>query len=279
MASGTSDLARPESGTRETRISGLKTRWIRRGERRGEDLPILVLHGWGAHLEAIESIVLALEGETEVLALDLPGFGASEPPRETWGSEDYARFVLAFLDAQEIDRCHVVGHSFGGRVAVWLANLEPGRFGRLVLCDASGLRPRRGARYYWRVGLAKVGRAIGLLGPPGRRLQDRIRRGVASSDYLAAPESMRGTIRRVLGEDLSDQLSSVSLPVLLVWGEADEDTPLWMGHRMEELILDSGLVVLPGAGHYSYADSPGRFTQVSRHFLCHQPREVAKDSR
>ena len=107
----------------------------------------------------------------------------------------------------------------------------------------------------------------------------RIRRRVASEDWLNAPEALRATFRLVLAEDLSPHLEQIAAPVLLVWGDGDEDTPLWMGHRMEELIPDSGLVVLPGAGHYSYADSPGRFAQVSRHFLCHQPREVAKDSR
>ena len=60
-----------------------------------------------------------------------------------------------------------------------------------------------------------------------------------------------------------------------MWGERDEDTPLWMAHRMEELIPDAGLVILEGAGHYSYADSPGRFAAVARRFLVEQPREVA----
>ena len=62
---------------------------------------------------------------------------------------------------------------------------------------------------------------------------------------------------------------------LLVWGDQDDDTPLWMGRRMEELIPDAGLVVLEGAGHYSYADSPGQFRAVARRFLLEQPREAA----
>jgi pimeloyl-ACP methyl ester carboxylesterase len=87
---------------------------------------------------------------------------------------------------------------------------------------------------------------------------------------------MRGTFRAVIAEDLTDRLPRISAPTLLVWGEKDEDTPLWMAHRMEELIPDAGLVVLEGAGHYSYADSPRQFRAVARRFLMEQPREAAR---
>ena len=69
----------------------------------------------------------------------------------------------------------------------------------------------------------------------------------------------------------------IGASTLLVWGDQDDDTPLWMGQRMEELIPDAGLVVLEGAGHYSYADSPGQFAAVARRFLLEQPREAARE--
>ncbi|MGB7587758.1 MAG: alpha/beta hydrolase, partial [Solirubrobacterales bacterium] len=229
-------------------------------------------------LEAIEPIVAPLTKETEVFALDLPGFGESAEPPEPWGSEDYARFVALVLEEAGISRCHVIGHSFGARVAICLATQEPALVGRLILCDAAGLRPKRGFKYRFRVALAKVGRMIGLFGRPGRQLQARIRGRVASADYLSASPAMRETFRRIIAEDLADHLPRISAPCLLVWGSADEDTPIWMGERMEELLPDGALVVLDGAGHYSYADEPVRFAQTSRHFLCQQPREVAAGS-
>jgi pimeloyl-ACP methyl ester carboxylesterase len=271
-ATASATAADPRSSTR---VDGLSIRLARRGSAHDPaDLPVVVLHGWGAHLEAIEPIVAPLAAETEVLALDLPGFGESEEPPGPWSSEDYARFVATLLEEAGISRCHLIGHSRGGAIAICLAVQRPELIGRLILCDAAGLPPKRGLRYRWRVALAKLGRLLGLFGPPGRRLQARIRGRVASSDYLNASPSMRETFRRVIAEDLAGHLPKISAPALLVWGSADEDTPLWMGERMAELLPDGALVVFEGAGHFAYADQPGRFAQLSRHFLCEQPREV-----
>ena len=260
------------------RIGAQQVRYVRRkGAEAGPgDAPIVVLHGWGAHLEAVGAILAALEGASDLVALDLPGFGESDPPPKAWDAGDYARFVIEFLDELGIQSAHLVGHSHGGRVAIVLATDERERVERLLLVDSAGIRPKRTWRYRRRVAVAKLGRAVAAVGgPPGKRLQERMRARVASRDYLDASETMRGTFRAVIAEDLTDRLPRISAPTLLVWGESDDDTPLWMAHRMEELIPDAGLVVLEGAGHYSYADSPGQFRAVARRFLVEQPREAA----
>jgi pimeloyl-ACP methyl ester carboxylesterase len=256
--------------------AGPRVRLTRRGAvQRPADLPIVVLHGWGAQIEAVESIVAPLAAETEVIAIDLPGFGQSAEPPEAWSSEEYAQFVAQLLESEGVSRCHLIGHSRGGAIAICLAVQQPALIGRLVLCDSAGLRPKRTWKYRRRVAVAKLGRVIGLFGPPGRRLQDRMRSRVASTDYAEASPAMRETFRRVVAENLADHLPRISAPCLLVWGSADEDTPLWMGERMAELLPDGALVVFEGAGHFAYADQPGRFAEVSRLFLCEQPRQAA----
>jgi pimeloyl-ACP methyl ester carboxylesterase len=260
------------------RIGSQQVRYVRRRGAHAApgDAPIVILHGWGAHIEAVGPILAALEGASDMVALDLPGFGESDPPPEAWDAADYARFVAGFLDQLGIERAHFVGHSHGGRVAIVLASDERERVERLLLVDAAGIRPKRTWRYRRRVAVAKLGRAVAAVGgPPGKRLQERMRTRVASRDYLEASETMRGTFRAVIAEDLTDRLARISAPTLLVWGEHDDDTPLWMARRMEELIPDVGLVVLEGAGHYSYADAPGQFRAVARRFLVEQPREAA----
>ena len=254
-------------------------RYVRRTTSGGApgDLPIVVLHGWGAHIEAVAPILTALEGAPDLIALDLPGFGESEPPPQAWDVDAYARFMVHFLDELAVERAHLVGHSHGGRVSIALAADEPERVGRLLLVDSAGIPPKRGLRYRRRVAVEKLGRVIDAVGGrPGRRLQERMRARVASRDYLEASEAMRGTFRAVIAADLSDRLPGIAAPTLLVWGDEDEDTPLWMAERMEALIPDAGLVVLEGAGHYSYADSPGQFRAVARRFLLDQPREAAR---
>jgi pimeloyl-ACP methyl ester carboxylesterase len=262
------------------RIGPQHVRYVRRRapEPVPGDLPIVVLHGWGAHIEAVGPILAALEGAADVIALDLPGFGESEPPPEPWDVDSYARFIIHFLDEMAVERAHLVGHSHGGRVSIALAADEPERVGRLLLVDSAGIPPKRGWRYRRRVAVAKLGRLIGKLGTPGRRLQERMRARVASRDYLEASEAMRGTFRLVIAADLRDRMPRIAAPTLLVWGDGDDDTPLWMGQEMEQLIPDAGLVVLEGAGHYSYADSPGQFATVARRFLVEQPRTAAGGS-
>jgi pimeloyl-ACP methyl ester carboxylesterase len=260
-------------------IGAQKVRYVRRkaGDAKPGDLPIVILPGWGAHIEAVGPILSALDGASDLIALDLPGFGDSDPPEQAWDVDAYARFMIHFLDELAVDRAQLVGHSHGGRVSIALAADEPDRVGRLLLIDSAGLRPKRGWRYRRRVAVAKLGRLMAKVGgTPGRRLQERMRAKVASRDYLEASEAMRGTFRALIATDLTDRLPRVRASTLLVWGDQDDDTPLWMGKRMEELIPDAGLVVLEGAGHYSYADSPGQFRAVARRFLLDQPREVAK---
>lgn len=229
--------------------------------------PVLVLHGWGASIDAVGSIVDGLADRFEVVALDLPGFGEATEPPEPWDVAAYARFVLAACDELGLERFSLIGHSFGARIGILLAATHPARIARMVLTGAAGLRPKRKPSYYAKVGVAKAGRVIGAVGgAPGRRLQDRMRRRVASSDWLEASEAMRGTFRLVIAEDLGPYLPRIRASTLLVWGERDTDTPLWMGRRMEEAIPDAGLVVLDGA-HYAYAERAAEFNRIAAHFL------------
>jgi pimeloyl-ACP methyl ester carboxylesterase len=93
-----------------------------------------------------------------------------------------------------------------------------------------------------------------------------MRERVASRDWLEASEAMRGTFRLVVGEDLSPRLPNIAAPTLLIWGDADEDTPLWMAQRMEKEIPNAGLVVLSGS-HYVYAERAAEFNRIATHFL------------
>jgi pimeloyl-ACP methyl ester carboxylesterase len=249
--------------TQLTTVLGLRTRHIVRGE----GPPVLVLHGWGASIEAVYPIVTGLAPVATVHALDLPGFGESDPPPQPWGVEDYQAFVAAFMEELAIEAPTIVGHSNGARIAIRLASTEPARASRLVLVDAAGIRPKRTLRYYRRVGMAKVGKyAARLLGAPGERLRARLVGRAASADYLAAGE-MRPTLVKLVNADLRPFMPSIGVPTLLVWGSQDSDTPLEAAHEMERLIPDAGLVVLEGAGHYSYLDQPARFARIVSHFI------------
>lgn len=245
-------------------VHGLRTRYVVRGS---AGPAVLVLHGWGASIEAVHPILSGISPVATVYALDLPGFGQSDPPPEPWGVEDYQAFAAAFMDALEIDCPLVIAHSNGGRIAIRMASTEPARVSRLVLVDSAGIRPKRTLRWYRRVGMAKVGKyAARFLGAPGERLRATLVGRAASADYAAAGP-LRPTLVKLVNTDLRSFMPSISAPTLLVWGSKDTDTPLSDAHEMERLIPDAGLVVLEGAGHYSYIDQSARFARIVSHFI------------
>jgi len=252
-------------------VDGLRVRLVHSRPAGVDDPPkVLVLHGWGASVDAVGSILAGLRDRVELAAFDLPGMGESEMVPAAWGNRDYAAFALKLADAIDFDRFALVGHSRGAAISLVLAS-DPAtraRIERMVLTGAAGIKPRRPLSYYLKVGSAKAGRVIGAVGGrPGKRLQERIRGRAASADWLAAPEALRGTLRNVLAEDLSPLLPEVAVPTLLIWGPDDDATPLWMGERMEREIPGAALIVLRGGGHYAYAELAGEFNVIAAHFL------------
>ncbi len=244
-------------------INGIRARW----RRLGTGPPVLVLHGWGARIEAVDPIVRALAPQLTVDAVDLPGFGETGLPPEPWGVAEYAEWTRALMDELGLERPSVVGHSNGGRIAIHLASHHPERVDKLILVDSAGIRPKRGFRYYRRVGMAKTAKhAARFLGPPGRALHRRVFARAASSDYANAGP-LRPTFVKLVNEDLTPLLSRIQASTLLIWGDQDDSTPLSDAQTMERLIPDAGLVVLKGAGHFSYLDQPQRFRRVAAHFL------------
>ena len=252
-------------------VDGLRVRLLHTRPAGVEPAPkVLVLHGWGASVDAVGSIVAGLRDTVELVAFDLPGMGESDMVPAAWGNRDYAAFTIKLADAVGFDRFALVGHSRGAAVSLVLAS-DPAtrdRVERMVLTGAAGIKPRRPASYYVKVGSAKAGRVIGAVGgAPGKRLQAKIRGKAASADWLAAPEALRGTLRNVLADDLSPLLPQVDAPTLLIWGPDDDSTPVWMGEQMEREIPGAALIVLRGGGHFAYAELAGEFNVIARHFL------------
>lgn len=227
------------------------------------------MHGWGCDGSIWGGLRTHLEAAGHrVTAVDFPGFGAEPEPPAPWGMEDYARWFEKFLAERGIERPVLVGHSFGGRVAIVHASRNP--VSKVVLVDAAGVKPRRPASYYVKVWSFK---ALKRLAPMvlGQKRADamieRRRARAGSSDYRAASPVMRGTLSRVVNEDLRRHMPSITAPTLLVWGEKDTATPVADARTMERLIPGSGLVVFDGAGHYSFLDRPARFAAVLDSFL------------
>ena len=242
-------------------------------ESAGSGAPVVILHGWGGTLDSVRPIFHCLSRSHQAFVLDLPGFGESPQPSSTWGTSEYANRVGGFMDAVGCPQAHILGHSFGGRIAIVLAAQDPERVDRLVLVDSAGIRPTRTWRYHARAKLTKAARsALRLLPVP--RLREAVMNQVygllGSADYRNAGP-MRDIFVRVVNEDLAPLLPAIRARSLLVWGEEDQDVPLAQGEIMAREIPGARLEVLSGAGHFSYIDRLPRFCQLVRDFLKEEP--------
>src|SRR5579864_5268917 len=239
-------------------------------EVRGDGAPLLLLHGWGTSRALFAPLLDALAPGRRLIVPDLPGFGGTPPPREAWSAREYAAWTLSLLDRLGVERCDIVGHSNGGRIAIVLAAEHPERVGKLVLTASAGIKPRRtlrdrvGVRAY--KGLRRVERTRAIPQPVRAAARARAdRRG--SADFRAASGVMRGTLVRLVNEDLTPLLPRIAAPSLLIWGDRDTETPLHDARVMERLIPDAGTVVFEGATHYAYLEQPARFCRIVDVFL------------
>ena len=237
------------------------------GEGWGEAAPtVLALHGWQrTHLDFAPVIDAAANlpgGPLAAVGLDLPGFGATPPPPEAWGSEAYARHLLPLFEEAGVlaDRIVLVGHSFGGRVAVHLAPLVPERIERVVLTavpllDRVGRRSRPAAGY-------RAARAFHRLGLVGEDRMEALRQKYGSPDYRAAQGVMRAVFVQLLAERYVDQMAAIDCPVDLVWGDADTEVPLEVAERALPLFPSARLLTLPGVGHLTPTEAPRALAEV-----------------
>ena len=232
----------------------------------------LFLHGWGASGASFGRLLNTAGEKYPVLAPDLPGFGSSDEPTEPWSVSQYAEFVLTYLAPYRPAEVILIAHSYGGRVALKLASRRdlPFSIPKMILIDSAGILPKRGIRYHAKVRFYKIGKRVLSLRPVKAvfpNALDEFKAGRGSSDYAAASPIMRDALVKAVNEDLSPLLPSVGASTLLIWGEKDTATPLSDGRKMESSIPDAGLVVLPGAGHFSYLDQPLICDQAVRSFL------------
>ena len=234
----------------------------------GEGRPVVLMHGWGCNLTTVASINNLLTPGFRVYNIDFPGFGKSTEPTSVWGVDNYAVMMEEFMRREGIVDPILIGHSFGGRVAIVLGSRN--KIHKIILVDAAGVKPRRSLRYYLKVYSYKAVRyTLPLLVGRSRAedLLNRYRKKVGSSDYSNASPRMRQIMSRVVNEDLCHLMPKIACPTLLIWGALDTATPVSDARKMERLIPDAGLVVFEGVGHYSFLDNPYQFAAVVNSFL------------
>jgi len=254
-------------------------------ERVGQGRPLVLIHGFAASTYEFRKIIPLLAEHHQVIALDLSGFGYTERPtaRESYSPVGQADLVLRTLDTLGINSCDLLGHSFGGTVALQLASRHPERVRRLILISP----------------LSKVTRRPLLLASPPTRLlaygtartlismpcafQSALSQAYYQQDAFTREDSEEYR-KRLLIEGLprsffsfsrslveksefNVDLTTIRPRTLIITGLHDRVIPLASCREAAQAIPHAQLIVLEQSGHSSPEEEPGKVAAAIHDFL------------
>ncbi|MFE1273053.1 alpha/beta fold hydrolase [Streptomyces sp. NPDC058758] len=248
-------------------------------ERRGTGEPLLLLHGIGHHWQAWEPVLDVLAAERDVIAVDLPGFGASDglPPDCAYDLATVVPVLTAFCAALGAERPHVAGNSLGGLLALRLGHEKAVR--SVTALSPAGFWSESERRYAFGTLRAMRGAALSLPLPLIERLsRTPAGRTALTSTIYARPG--RRSPEAVLAETLALREATgfhqtlaagrtvlfrddiPSLPVTVAWGTRDRLLLRRQGVRAKRTLPGARLVRLPGCGHVPMNDDPALVARV-----------------
>jgi pimeloyl-ACP methyl ester carboxylesterase len=216
-------------------------------------LRIIWLHGWGQNHKAFLEMSSFFENDANSYFFDLPGFGASKLPPVGWGTQDYADLIIKWIDKTPTDLPTIfIGHSFGCRVSIRLAEKRKDIPKALILIGAAGLKKKRSPLFiikaFFLKILGKTAQITDMLF--NTQLKQAYREKFGSRDYKNAGK-LRPTFIKTISEDLTKNAKNINCPTLLLFGQNDTETPPEFGRKYEKLIKDSKYIEYQGLDHYS----------------------------
>lgn len=223
---------------------------------------IIILHGWklsGSRYNECVSILRKAGYKT--FAPDLPGFGKEPLKSPNMRLDDYVRFLEHFLDKEKIQRFVLVGHSFGGRVAIKYAYKNPAKVSKLIL---TGVPIVRHINFRQRLALvlSKAGNLLSSLLPTAAfdSLRKLLYHIAGSLDYYKAGPMSRVFVN-IISEDLTTYARGIQVPTYLLWGENDQLVPVADLEIIKKYIPRAISVVFPGEDHKLPYEKPVQFSK------------------
>ncbi|MDD6479769.1 MAG: alpha/beta hydrolase [Bacilli bacterium] len=225
----------------------------------GSGSDVVLLHGWGQNIAMMKPIGDRLQKNHRITILDFPGFGESEEPKTALTVYDYCEILEELLKKLKVKKPVIMGHSFGGRIAIIYASRN--EVEKVVLFGSPCIRKEVKPSLKLRM-LKSLKKIPGI-----NKLEGFAKNHMGSRDYKNASEIMKKILVNVVNEDLSECAKKINVPTLLIWGDRDTEAPVEDAKELEKIIPDAGLIVLPNSTHYAYLENLPQVINILNNFL------------
>lgn len=220
---------------------------------------LVLLHGWGQNIAMMKPIADPFQDQFQIIIIDLPGYGESEEPTYAWQVEDYKEAIHLLLESLNVENPIMIGHSFGGKISLLYASQYSIK--KLILLASPFKKEIQKLSTKTKV-LKQLKKVPGL-----NKLEQFAKRHIGSEDYRKASPLMREILVNTVNLDITDQISKIKCPTLIIWGTEDEAVPIKRAYELEQLIPDSGVVIYEQCTHYAYLERLGQTINVLNAFL------------
>ena len=235
-------------------------------------IKLVILPGWGGSHKTWQKFVDVAKEDFDVRVIDLPCFGDEPCPSNIWGVEEYAAFVNNKIGDLELENSDLVllGHSFGGQVAVCLASKNPKLANKLILSGAAVIRPRIRIKRVIFGFLAKIGKIffkLPLLNKLEKIGKNVLYKAADSPDYSETSGIKRDIYKKIIRQDFTKELENVKIPTLVTWGNKDKMTPLRHGKKIADLLPNSKFHLFKNGRHGLHNQMTDEYLKVIEDFV------------
>ena len=217
----------------------------------------MFLHGYLSSKEAFTAQIEYFSKFYRVTAIDFLGFGGSKCLTKAFSVDDYAAWMKEVLISLNVQKPHVIAHSFGCRVAIKLASKESGFFDKILLTGAAGVILKRGVSYRLKVGTYRFVKKL---------FPKFAEKNFGSAEYRSLSPIMKESYKKIVNEDLRDCAKKIENEVLLVQGEEDCVTPIEEISAYLVCLQRGNLRTMTG-GHFAFAEYPTAFNLIAEDFF------------
>lgn len=220
---------------------------------------VVLLHGWGQNTEMMDPIGKGLEKKFYITNIDLPGFGKSSEPTYGYTVYDYYEVIDKLLTKLKIKNPIIIGHSFGGKIAIIYAAKK--KVDKLILLSSPFRRSTK--KKSIKVKVLKFLKKVPVI----KELESYMKTKIGSTDYRNATPMMRTILVNTVNEDVCEYLKKIDASTLLIWGDKDTEVSVEDAKYAESIMKDAGLVIYPNCTHYAYLERLDQTINVINVFL------------